>query len=205
MNASHAKQERHSGRWLSYRPGAWRWRRWVPGVTVCRAAGTAEGAPFRSLYPCRCAARGDSTMRHAWLDCAVPHRTLRPTGQGRVRWAIQIPRLFTYLRRSGAVASFGEVLRNIFDPLFEVRADSCSYRPNCHRLHRYAVSPPNRLIARDWLSLLAAPGHSAPRRTSGDSHAAPARRLLRLRRRRERSGPTDCPMCRGHRSRSLPR
>jgi len=37
------------------------------------------------------------------------------------RWMIQIPRTYASLHQSGAVKSFGELLNNIFAPLWEVR------------------------------------------------------------------------------------
>ncbi|KAL8271080.1 hypothetical protein Esti_004997 [Eimeria stiedai] len=37
----------------------------------------------------------------------------------RVRWLIQVPRLYYVYRARGQVSSFGEMLRNIFQPLFE--------------------------------------------------------------------------------------
>jgi len=36
-----------------------------------------------------------------------------------VRWVIAIPRGYTGLRKSGCVSSFGDLLRNLFEPLFE--------------------------------------------------------------------------------------
>ena len=38
-----------------------------------------------------------------------------------VRWLIQIPRLYHIYRASGDIQNFGEMLDNIFRPLFEVR------------------------------------------------------------------------------------
>jgi AMP deaminase len=40
-----------------------------------------------------------------------------------VRWMIQLPRLYDAYRASGAVASFGDLLRNFFEPLFAVTLD----------------------------------------------------------------------------------
>ena len=40
-----------------------------------------------------------------------------------VRWMIQIPRLYAVYKKAGLVAHFGEVLDNIFLPLFEVTLD----------------------------------------------------------------------------------
>jgi AMP deaminase len=36
-----------------------------------------------------------------------------------VMWLIQIPRLYHVYKKSGVVFSFGEMLRNIFEPIFE--------------------------------------------------------------------------------------
>jgi AMP deaminase len=48
-----------------------------------------------------------------------------------IRWLIQIPRLFHIYRNNNEVASFAEMLRNIFLPLFEASADPASY-PEIH-------------------------------------------------------------------------
>jgi AMP deaminase len=40
-----------------------------------------------------------------------------------VRWLIQIPRLYHIYKGSGEVESFGQMLRNIFEPLFAVSID----------------------------------------------------------------------------------
>lgn len=40
-----------------------------------------------------------------------------------VRWMIQVPRLYSVYRAAGRVASFGEMLHNIFAPLFAVTTD----------------------------------------------------------------------------------
>ncbi|KAL8439283.1 hypothetical protein Efla_003920 [Eimeria flavescens] len=37
----------------------------------------------------------------------------------RVRWMIQVPRLYHVYRQRGVVPSFGKMLRNVFEPLFE--------------------------------------------------------------------------------------
>jgi AMP deaminase len=46
-----------------------------------------------------------------------------------VRWLIQIPRLYDAYRRSGEIASFGQMLSNIFAPLFAVSIDPASDPP----------------------------------------------------------------------------
>ncbi|GAA5855162.1 hypothetical protein JCM5353_005899 [Sporobolomyces roseus] len=48
-----------------------------------------------------------------------------------VRWLIQIPRLYDIFKKSGGVKDFEEVVRNIFQPLFEVTADPTSH-PELH-------------------------------------------------------------------------
>ncbi|GAA6002252.1 AMP deaminase [Rhodotorula paludigena] len=48
-----------------------------------------------------------------------------------VRWLIQIPRLYDVFKKSGGVQDFEEVVRNIFEPLFEVTADPSSH-PELH-------------------------------------------------------------------------
>ncbi|GAA5928637.1 uncharacterized protein JCM15063_003927 [Sporobolomyces koalae] len=48
-----------------------------------------------------------------------------------VRWLIQIPRLYDIFKKSGGVNDFEEVVRNIFQPLFEVTADPTSH-PELH-------------------------------------------------------------------------
>lgn len=47
------------------------------------------------------------------------------------RWVIQLPRILPQQINSGLVRSFGEVLRNIFQPLFEVTRDPSSH-PELH-------------------------------------------------------------------------
>ncbi|BGO93983.1 hypothetical protein NBRC10512_003615 [Rhodotorula toruloides] len=48
-----------------------------------------------------------------------------------VRWLIQIPRLYDVFKKSGGVNDFQEVVRNIFEPLYEVTADPSSH-PELH-------------------------------------------------------------------------
>ncbi|CEQ42453.1 SPOSA6832_04255, partial [Sporobolomyces salmonicolor] len=48
-----------------------------------------------------------------------------------VRWLIQIPRLYDVFKKSGGVENFEEVVRNIFQPLYEVTADPSSH-PELH-------------------------------------------------------------------------
>lgn len=46
-----------------------------------------------------------------------------------VRWLIQIPRLYDVYRRGGEIQSFGDMLSNIFAPLFAVSLDPSSNPP----------------------------------------------------------------------------
>ncbi|GAA5869652.1 hypothetical protein JCM8547_005097 [Rhodosporidiobolus lusitaniae] len=55
-----------------------------------------------------------------------------------VRWLIQIPRLYDVFKKSGNVNDFEEVVRNIFQPLFEVTADPTSH-PELHILLQRVV------------------------------------------------------------------
>ena len=48
-----------------------------------------------------------------------------------VRWLIQVPRLYDVFKESGLVDSFEEVVRNVFEPLFEVTRDPSSH-PKLH-------------------------------------------------------------------------
>ncbi len=50
-----------------------------------------------------------------------------------VRWLIQLPRLYEAYRETKQVSSFGEMLRNFFDPLFAVSLDP-SVDPDLHQL-----------------------------------------------------------------------
>ncbi|EGO53393.1 hypothetical protein NEUTE1DRAFT_150719 [Neurospora tetrasperma FGSC 2508] len=48
-----------------------------------------------------------------------------------VRWLVQIPRLYDVYKASGGVNTFEEIVRNIFEPLFEVTKDPSSH-PKLH-------------------------------------------------------------------------
>ncbi|KAH6646492.1 hypothetical protein BKA67DRAFT_613154, partial [Truncatella angustata] len=48
-----------------------------------------------------------------------------------VRWLIQIPRLYDVYKATGAMESFEQVIKNIFQPLFEVTKDPASH-PKLH-------------------------------------------------------------------------
>jgi AMP deaminase len=72
------------------------------------------------------------TRRSEWGALAqwiVGHRLASPN----VRWMIQLPRLYDAYRASGAVASFGDLLRNFFEPLFAVTLDPAA-DPALHAL-----------------------------------------------------------------------
>lgn len=58
-----------------------------------------------------------------WHDVAVwakKHRLIRPSQN---RWVIQVPRKYDIYFKEGQVTSFGQLLRNIFEPLFAITAD----------------------------------------------------------------------------------
>ena len=48
------------------------------------------------------------------------HRLAHPN----VRWMVQVPRLYFVYKKMGTVDSFGDMLHNIFSPLFEVDCTS---------------------------------------------------------------------------------
>ena len=48
-----------------------------------------------------------------------------------VRWLIQVPRLYDVFKAEGLMASFEQVVRNVFQPLFEVTQDPSSH-PQLH-------------------------------------------------------------------------
>lgn len=48
-----------------------------------------------------------------------------------VRWLIQVPRLYDIYRKSGLVENFQDIVRNLFEPLFEVTKDPSSH-PKLH-------------------------------------------------------------------------
>ncbi|KAJ1951238.1 AMP deaminase [Linderina macrospora] len=55
-----------------------------------------------------------------------------------VRWLIQTPRLYDIYKASGQVENFEQVLRNIFQPLFEVTRDPSSH-PKLHVFLQHVV------------------------------------------------------------------
>ena len=55
-----------------------------------------------------------------------------------VRWMIQVPRLYAVYKAAGKVQHFGELLDNIFRPLFEVSVSPASH-PKLHRFLQQCV------------------------------------------------------------------
>eukprot|EP00854_Cymbomonas_tetramitiformis_P011458 gene11458-13542_t len=75
--------------------------------------------------------------RSAWDDLArwvVRNDLLQHPD--RIRWMVQIPRLYGVFRKSGSVNNFQDILTNIFAPLFEVSADPSSH-PELHQFLEY--------------------------------------------------------------------
>ena len=60
----------------------------------------------------------------AWV---VDHKLYSPN----VRWLIQVPRLYDVFKSTGLVENYEEVVRNVFEPLFEVTQDP-SKHPKLH-------------------------------------------------------------------------
>jgi AMP deaminase len=60
----------------------------------------------------------------AWV---VDHKLFSPN----VRWLVQIPRLYDVFKSSGLMQNFEQVVRNVFQPLFEVTKDPSSH-PKLH-------------------------------------------------------------------------
>ncbi|KAG0174006.1 AMP deaminase [Apophysomyces sp. BC1015] len=48
-----------------------------------------------------------------------------------VRWLVQVPRLYNIYRSSGTIESFDDVIKNLYEPLFEVTQDPTSH-PELH-------------------------------------------------------------------------
>ncbi|KAH8104666.1 hypothetical protein BXZ70DRAFT_605287 [Cristinia sonorae] len=48
-----------------------------------------------------------------------------------VRWLVQIPRLYDVYKQSGSINTFEDIVRNVFEPLFEVTRDPSSH-PELH-------------------------------------------------------------------------
>ncbi|KAF9433929.1 AMP deaminase [Entomortierella beljakovae] len=60
-------------------------------------------------------------------DWVIENKLFSPN----VRWLIQIPRLYSVYKASNTVQNFGQIISNIFKPLFEVTRDPSSH-PNLH-------------------------------------------------------------------------
>ena len=60
----------------------------------------------------------------AWV---VDNKLISPN----VRWLIQVPRLYDVYKSTGTMESFEQVIRNVFEPLFEVTRDPSSH-PKLH-------------------------------------------------------------------------
>lgn len=57
----------------------------------------------------------------------------------RVRWVIQIPRLYSVFKQQGLVKNFGEILSNIFTPIIEATINPIKY-PEIHQFLEYTVA-----------------------------------------------------------------
>ena len=63
--------------------------------------------------------------RNEWHKLAKWWRT-NTLQSPNVRWLIQVPRIYSVWKKIGMVGSFGEMLDNIFGPLFEATLDPLS-------------------------------------------------------------------------------
>jgi len=54
----------------------------------------------------------------------------------KVRWVIQVPRLYSLFRKLGNVESFADVMRNVFEPLFEATLDPSTHEDMFHLLQQ---------------------------------------------------------------------
>jgi len=54
------------------------------------------------------------------------------------RWLIQVPRLYDIYRANKNVSNFQDIIRNLFQPLFEVTNDPASH-PNLHRFLKHVT------------------------------------------------------------------
>jgi len=57
-----------------------------------------------------------------WSDLASWFKRYEMSTFG-VRWLVQVPRLYTHLKRAGFIKTYDDILLNIFQPLFEVTAN----------------------------------------------------------------------------------
>ncbi|KAI8372644.1 hypothetical protein EDC96DRAFT_500056 [Choanephora cucurbitarum] len=63
---------------------------------------------------------------HEWDKLAkwvIDNKLLSPN----VRWLIQVPRLYNIYKASGIIDHFGDIIKNLFEPLFEVTKDPTSH------------------------------------------------------------------------------
>ncbi|KAF9116438.1 AMP deaminase [Mortierella sp. AM989] len=60
-------------------------------------------------------------------DWVVENKLFSPN----VRWLIQVPRLYSVYKATNTIDNFGQIIENIFKPLFEVTRDPSSH-PNLH-------------------------------------------------------------------------
>ena len=67
-------------------------------------------------------------------DWIVDHELYSPHN----RWLIQVPRLYGMYQSSRSLRTFGEMLDNIFVPLFEVTNDPSSH-PKLHLMLQHTV------------------------------------------------------------------
>ncbi|EPQ28490.1 uncharacterized protein PFL1_03793 [Pseudozyma flocculosa PF-1] len=68
--------------------------------------------------------RGEWDKLASWV---VDHGLFSPN----VRWLIQVPRLYDVYKANGTVDNFEQIIRNVFEPLFEVTQDPTSH-PKLH-------------------------------------------------------------------------
>ncbi|RXG54964.1 AMP deaminase 2 [Armadillidium vulgare] len=67
-------------------------------------------------------------------DWAVNHNVY----SNNIRWLIQVPRLFDIFKNNKIMNNFGELVENVFRPLFEVTIDPKSH-PNLHSFLQYVI------------------------------------------------------------------
>ena len=134
------------------------------------------------------------------------HRLAHPN----VRWMVQVPRLYFVYKKMGTVDSFGDMLHNIFSPLFEVTRDPAS-NPPLHAFLEALVgfdsvddeSKPEAHFAafaslpapEEWRDAQNPPCARAPQRALPAAPRAPltrARAFCRLPHLQTRTGCTSC-------------
>ena len=96
---------------------------WTPGIQGARPKAPGTTGKNRKT-------RGKWGQLKAWAHLG--------STDDRVRWSIQIPRLYKVFASGErpAVKSFGELLRNIFTPLFEATIDPAKH-PELHCLLKH--------------------------------------------------------------------